>query len=299
MKALVPITITDARLTSSTLPETDYGASAWNSGTSYALNAYAIYQHRVYQSLQGSNLNKVPDAASSSNWWNDLGPTNRWAMFDHSTGTVSTDTADIAMVITPNAVVNAVGLVGTVGTEVQVTVTDPTDGVVYDQTQQIESAPMASWYDYFFAESTFSRHIYFEGLPLYYAAPITVTIRGSSTRSLGALLVGTIHELGNAQYGVSSDFKDYSRKTTDTFGSYEFIQRGYADSNGYTLNVETADLPRIRALRPALRALPCMWICVDEDNLDIFTTYGWFKTWKVVLNWPTFAVCQLDIEGLA
>lgn len=299
MKVLLPLTITDARLTSSSLPENDYGASAWSSATTYAINNYVIYLHRVYQSLQNSNLNKVPDAATSATWWNDLGPTNRWAMFDHSTGTVSTATADIEVVITPNAVVNAVGLVGAVGTEVQVEVTDPTDGVVYDQTQLIESAPMASWYDYFFAENTYSRQIYFEDLPLYYAAPITITIRGSSTRSVGALLVGTIHELGSAQYGVGSDFKDYSRKTTDTFGSYEFIQRGFADRNSYTLNVESTDLPRIRSLRPTLRALPCMWICTDQTDLDIFTTYGWFSNFKVVLNFPTFAVCQLDIEGLA
>ena len=80
MTALVivnPLTITDAMLTSSTVTEDDY--SAWSGSTTYALGARVIVlsTHKIYQSLQASNLNKDPTAQPL--WWIEVSPTNKWA----------------------------------------------------------------------------------------------------------------------------------------------------------------------------------------------------------------------------
>ena len=81
MQFIKPVSISDATLISSTIAETDY--SAWSSGTTYALGDKVILTstHRVYESLQAANTNHNPTEAAST-WWLDIGPTNRWAMFD-------------------------------------------------------------------------------------------------------------------------------------------------------------------------------------------------------------------------
>ncbi|MRV72575.1 hypothetical protein GJ700_12740 [Duganella sp. FT92W] len=69
-----PVTMADAILTSSSVPETT--VTAWNSGSTYALGdqrgvAGASNSQDVYESLQGSNTNHAP--ASSPTWWKFLG----------------------------------------------------------------------------------------------------------------------------------------------------------------------------------------------------------------------------------
>ena len=116
MKVLAPLAVTAGMLTSSTLAETEY--PAWSSGSTYALADRRIYGHRVYESLQASNLNHQPD--TSPTWWADVGPTNRWAMFDGAVNTASADTVDIVVTLTPGAVVDSVACISAIGQSVRV-----------------------------------------------------------------------------------------------------------------------------------------------------------------------------------
>ncbi|MBY0241477.1 MAG: hypothetical protein K2X55_19400 [Burkholderiaceae bacterium] len=69
-----PLVMTDAVLTSSTVPETT--VAEWDGGSTYAAGdirgvAGAHNSQDVYESLQGSNVNHPP--ASSPTWWKKLG----------------------------------------------------------------------------------------------------------------------------------------------------------------------------------------------------------------------------------
>lgn len=69
-----PVTMVDAILTSSSVPETT--VTVWDSGTTYALGdqrgvAGANNSQDVYESLQNANTNHSP--ASSPTWWKKLG----------------------------------------------------------------------------------------------------------------------------------------------------------------------------------------------------------------------------------
>ncbi|HEY3694054.1 hypothetical protein [Phenylobacterium sp.] len=75
MRVLPPLTITDALLTSSTVPE--LAPAAYAGGTTYALgdqvSVAAGLILTVYQSLQAGNVGHTP--ASSPTWWVSLGTT--------------------------------------------------------------------------------------------------------------------------------------------------------------------------------------------------------------------------------
>ncbi len=71
MKIIKPLTMTAAMLTSTTVPESIADAAAYDSGTTYALDAQCSVTTglnvQFYRSLQAGNLNKTP--ASEPTWW--------------------------------------------------------------------------------------------------------------------------------------------------------------------------------------------------------------------------------------
>nr|QQZ50317.1 hypothetical protein JKL49_00890 [Phenylobacterium glaciei] len=100
MKIVRPVTITDAVLTSSSVTEPE---TLWSGATTYGLSA-AVYRvidnvHQRFVSLQAGNLNKIPEALTSSTWWQATGATNRWACFDETVGSLTTRASSIAMTL--------------------------------------------------------------------------------------------------------------------------------------------------------------------------------------------------------
>lgn len=298
MKVLAPLTITEGMLTSSTLAEDDY--AAWSSGTTYALADRVVYSHSVYESLQASNLNKTPDATTSSTWWVEVGPTNRWAMFDAAVNTASTDTADIVVEITPGAVINAVACVSAVGDTVRVRMLDGAD-VVYDQTRSLDSTPIENWDDYFFSQQVLAGELIFEDLPRYLSAVVEVTLAAAaSSASIGVLALGTLHDLGDVESGASAGITDYSRKSTDDFGTTTLLQRTYSKRSQQRMKLDTDELRRVQALLAGLRAVPCVWVGVssDTDRFAPLVIFGWFAAFSLDIQGPVLSYCTLEIEGL-
>lgn len=298
MKVLAPLAITDALLTSSTLPEDEH--AAWNSGTTYAAADRVIYLHTVYESLQASNTNKTPGATASALWWIEVGPSNRWAMFDGSVSTASEDTTDIEVVITPGAVVDAVAIIAGIGSTVRVQMHDGATSV-YDQTQSLDSTPIEDWESYFFADQVLAGELLFSGLPRYFGGVITVTIEATSSAiaSVGALLLGRLHTIGDTAPNASAGITDYSRKETDTFGTTSLLQRSYAKRSQQRMVMETDDLRRVQALLSGLRATPAAWIGDDDTaRFAPLAIFGWFRSFSIDIPGPVTSYCTLEIEGL-
>ena len=103
LKFLKPVTITTAMLISSTRAETDH--SAWASGTTYAAadRCISTTTHRIYASVQGSNTNHNP-TTDDGTWWIDVGPTNRWAMFDQTVGSITSQATPLTVVLDPGII---------------------------------------------------------------------------------------------------------------------------------------------------------------------------------------------------
>lgn len=298
MRVLAPLTITEGMLTSSTLAEDEY--AAWNSGTTYAAGNRVIYQHRVWESLQASNLNKTPGTAAAALWWVEVGTTNRWAMFDGSVSTASADSDDIEVVITPAAIVDAAAVVAGVGTSVRVQMHDGVTSV-YDQTQSLDSTPIDDWEDYFFADQVLAGELLFSGLPRYLSGVITVTVvaAASGQAACGALLLGRLHRLGITLGDASAGITDYSRKETDDFGTVALLQRSYAKRSQQRLLVDTPELRRVQAVLAALRAKPAVWIAADNTALFApLVVFGWCRAFSLDIPGPIRSHCTLEIEGL-
>lgn len=304
MQVITPVVITDAMLTSSSIAETDY--AAWSNATTYSSGQYVIVTtagvHKVYQSLQGSNLNKDPTNAANAAWWAEVSPTNRWKMFDQASGTVSTDSSSIDVTLAPGRV-DSVALLDVDAYQARLRISTPADGTFYDQTWTLTGATdvVGDWYDYFYAPIGQLRTLAVTGLTAVTDASVRVTLtRSGGTVSVGTFVVGTATYLGEARYGVRAGIIDYSTKSTDSFGRTTVVQRAYAKRMNVDVLVLSSHLDMLTNKLADLRATLGVWIAGAADHtFDALKIYGWFKDWEVTIPGPTYSSLTLQVEGIA
>lgn len=300
MKVLSPITITDAMLTSSTIPETDY--AAYSAATSYAVGARCISTttHRIYESVVASNLNHDPTvAANIGTYWLNVSPTNRWSAFDASISTASSATTSMTMVLKPGTC-NSIAMLGLSGSTLTITQKDQTGGtVVYTSTTNLDGSLLSDWYMYFFEPFALLDTVTLANALLPYAAgEITVTLAGTGTVSMGVLAVGTVYDLGGTQYGATAGIIDYSTKTTDAFGSTVVTKRAYSKRMEARMSLQTAQLNKAYALLAALRSTPVVWIGTDSSSFGPLVVFGFYKDFSMEIAYPSYSLCSLQVEGV-
>lgn len=298
MIVIRPVTVTDSILTASNVPETDY--TAWNAATNYNVGDYCIRTtattHKVYKCLVAGVNATAPE--SNTTKWLEYSPTNRWACFDQRTGTQTQQATSITYTLTPGVAVSAIAFINLFAASVRIVLTDPVDGVVYDTTTSATvSSLIGDWDSYFFDSVTRKTDLVVQDIPSYPAATVDITITHTgSTAKVGVIALGRAIELGGAEYGASFGITDYSRKAADEFGGYTIVQRAFAKRAQFNIKVEKDIVDSVAALLTELRATPCVWVGhVDYQGTII---YGFYKDFDIVISYPTWNDCKLEIEGL-
>lgn len=297
LKVIPPLSITDSNLTSSNVAETDY--AAWLSGTTYSIGQRVIKTstHKIYESLQASNTNHDPE--TNPTWWIEVSATNKWKMFDLSNSTATQNADTIVVTITPGKVVNSVTLLGVNAQTVRIKMTDPTDGVVYDVTTNLNNnGNINNWYNYFFDPIIRKTTLLATDLPAYGSAAIEITITNTgNTAECAVCVVGAIKYIGEGiNLGASVGIQDYSRKEKDDFGNYILVQRSYSKRANFSMAVLNTQIDALQDLLVSLRTTPCVWI--GDSNYASTVIYGFYKDFDVVINYHTVSDCNLQLEGL-
>jgi hypothetical protein len=305
MKIIPPITVTDAKLTASNVPEAEH--TEWSSVTAYTtgqtVRVTTTGVHRVYEALTGST-NKAPQSNPAE--WLDVGPTNRWAMFDGKIGTVTSSTAAFAtgtgtgiqVEVTPGEVANAVVLFDVYADSVRIEVIDPLDGAVYDELyQMIDNAEVVDWYSYFFAPITLVEVLTITDLPAYGTAKIRISIdKDGEAARCGALVTGRQSVVGDLLYGASAGIVDYSRKETDDFGVTDVVKRGYSRRADFDVVFASGKTDAMIRLLAKYRATPVVWVGAEHRRSTII--YGYYRDFNIVLSNKVFTDMTIEVEGL-
>lgn len=297
MKMIRPVTVTDAVLLTSSAPETDH--AAWSAATSYSIGQRVIVvaDHAIYESLQNANLNKDPTL--NPTWWLRVSATNRWRMFDSSTGTQTTNPNTLTVTLKPSAALTSIAMLNVTAINVTITLTDPTDGVVYNKTiNTAQGSLVGDWDSYFFDYVTFKTDLVVNDIPNYANATLSVTFNnGVGTAACGVFVMGRAIELGNAQAGAKFGIVDYSVKTVDAFGGYTVVKRTFSKRASYELVVPATIIDSVAQLLTEFRATPAVYIG-SEKYAGTFI-YGFWKDWDVNIAYPAHSLCSLTIEGLS
>ncbi len=294
-----PLAITDAMVSApnTNVPEADY--AVWSSVTTYALDARVILTstHKIYQSLQASNLNKDP--VTQPLWWIEVSPTNKWALFDSAVSTQTKQASYIKYTVTPGQTVNAIAALNlTNATQIVITVTSASAGVVYSKTVDVSPAPATpTWWDWFFGIKRAQTQCVLVDLPSYPDATIKFELYGGSSLAIGVLLIGQQRAFGaGIKYGAKVGIQDYSRKEKNDFGDTVLVQRAFARRADFELMISADEVDSLQNFLSDVRAVPCLW--VGSTEYEATTVFGFYKTFDILISYPTQSDCSLQIEGL-
>jgi len=286
-----PVDITDAMLDYTDVGETEH--PAWAVGTPYGLNDRVIRSHKVWQSLQASNVGHVPE--TSTDWWALVGPSNAWALFDRSNSTQTKKPTSMTYRLKPVQAVTALALLNVDGcNSARVKVSHPSYGLIKGTTYGLASEPIdTGWWAWTFGERVAPTELVIQDLPPLPGCTIEVVLAGTTDLAVGVLLVGAVKSVGEGVLqGMKLGIKDYSRKETDDFGETVLVRRGFANTTSFTVPIRTPQLPAARALLSSLRATPCLWITPAA------VVYGFYQDFEILLAYTSVAECSITVEGL-
>lgn len=295
MNVIRPTPISGAALLSSNVPEDDH--PEWGSGTAYAKGDKVILAstHRRYESLTDANTSQPP--ATSPAAWLDLGPTNRWAMFDQAVGTHTSRASPLTVQIAPGGV-DALAILDATATSATVTVAS-SGQTVYEKTQSFElgGIGITDWFTYFFEPAGRRTGVEFLDVPVYPDGVITVTLESDTSEvACGTLLVGRQFAFGDTQRGAQIGITDYSRKEANDFGVVSVVERAWSKRFNAQVVVPTLLVDTIQRELARLRARPALWI--GGGGFESLTVYGFFREFSIDIAYDSVSYCSLTVEGL-
>jgi hypothetical protein len=304
MKYIVPTSITDAMLVSSTVPESEY--DEWNASVVYPAGHLVARstQHSVFKRVSTGSSSDPPESDLIN--WTRVGPTNKWSCLDLAVGTAttvkgsgptgSTDQVSMSYTIAPGQV-RGLALMDMDANSLVVTMTS--DG---EDVYELNLSPMGpsedvdNYYDYFFAAIVPRRLLVATDIPPYVNGRITVTLTGAGSVSLGSLIVGDVYQLGEVLSGASVGIIDFSRKERDDFGVITFAERSYARRMTLPLLLNTSAVDAAVNRLARFRARPVVW--VGSPSSESLTVYGICRDFSMAIPGPMVSTCSLEIEGL-
>jgi hypothetical protein len=269
LQLVQPVAVAGGQLIASSVAETD--AAEWSATAAYPTGVRVIKAatHRIYESVAAVSAGDDPEAASGK--WLDVGPTNRWAMFDQALGSITTGDQNVTVTVNVGAI-DAVALLDVVAGTVRV------QAAGYDRTVPAGAGAIT-----------------FLDLPAT-QGPVTVTIAAPGTVSIGTLLVGHRVALGLTEASPTAGITDYSRKVVDDFGAVTIVQRAWAKRMTANALIRTVDVDVVANRIAAVRARPSLWI--GQAGLDSLTVYGFFKEFSIEVG-ESVSKLSLSIEGLS
>jgi hypothetical protein len=268
----------------------------WLSTATYSLGTSVCYGiDGVYISLQNGNTNQNPLTATT--YWRRTGPTNKMAAFDDQISTITyatggggpTINVDIIFAVFVADTIDTVGLLNVGGSGTAVAVADAVSKtLLYNETKAFSIGGQS-----------------FENTAVYTDIPTTsntglvsVRITGAFT-SIGTFVTGLATNLGNTQYGASAGIIDYSRKETDEFGNITFVKRNYSKRLNANVSVINSNLNNVQKTLYDLRSTPALWIAsTDTQFEESLVVYGFYRDFSTDIAYPTYSICNLQIEGL-
>ena len=214
--------------------EPPYSATA-----TYAKDA-AVYDPAtkiVYWSMQAANVGKP---LSDPSWWNKRTAINRWAMFDDRNSTVTSNPEEIIAVISAKAITQGFFAGALDASEVRISMTHPTRGVVYSETRSLVLPRSgSSFYGWCFNRLRMRTWFRTLKLPVFANALVTIAIlKPGGVPKCGMAMLGPTEDGGGTLMGLSTELKDYSTTTFFPDGSSDTVVRGFSKRMSVDVTVE-------------------------------------------------------------
>lgn len=299
MEVVKPVTFTNAMVTTNSLTD---AYAAWLNQP-YSVGNRVTHANKYWECISAIAGGSEPGTPAGAGKWLELSSSNKWSPFDEKISSQGTATTSMTFVFKPG-LIDTLAILNVTGATATVTVKDSTGGtVVYSEAQNLTGSDVFDWYQYFYFDvNTVRTMAVFRNIPMFGDCEVTLTITAPSGApvALGLIVTGSSTVLGGTQYGLTAGIQDFSKKETDeTFGTTEFIRRGYSKKISTILTIDTPNINRVQRTLYGLRATPSLWIASSDPLLEeMSVVYGFYRDFETEISFPTYAACSLEIEGL-
>ncbi len=185
-------------------------------------------------------------------------------------------------------------------TAIRVILTDPLEGVVYDEEADLNSVEgIYDAYTYFFEPITRKTDVVFIDIPPYSTASVEILVTGplSGTAKVGGCIMGLGLDIGTTEVGARVGTQDYSIKKTDAFGNYTILERAFAKKANFTIHIDSRLVDKLQTILATYRATPIVYVGTDSYSSTLI--YGFYKSFEIEIGYADgISVCTLEVEGL-
>jgi hypothetical protein len=269
----------------------------YNAATTYAKDA-AVYDPTtkiVYWSMVAGNVGK---ALSDPAFWNKRTAINRWAMFDDRNSTQTSNPEEIVSVFSAQAITQGLFAGAMDASEVRVSMTHPTRGLVYSETKSLVLPRSgSSFFGWCFNRLRLRTWFLTLKLPVFANALVTVTIKKpGGVPKCGMCLLGPTVDVGLSLMGLSTELKDYSTTTFFTDGSSSTVERGFSKKMSVDISVESDRVETIEddLIKRRQKTLVFLGSTMRGDTMLV----GRFSSLRKVIDSFPRSKMALQIDGV-
>lgn len=299
MRVFEPMTVTDALLVSSNVPENDY--PVWSAATNYVVGDRVILlsTHSAYEAV-GASVNVNPATDTGTKWVRAFA-TNRWRAFDSSVNQLVIHSGTIEYEILTSSFIDGLAFFALDASSVRVQVRDSGSALIYDQTKAVvETSIIIDWFTFYTWDPVFVEEMSFSDLPAYAGYKVKVIIDGvAGNASVGQIVLGRIRQLGQILAETEVGFTDFSTKERDpTFGTITIMEREASRFVDFSFTVAVGDEYRVIRIVQNLRARATVWYADDDAARRGTTIFGILgDRLSIPLAGQGVSLAQIRIEG--
>lgn len=264
----------------------------YNPLISYVKGAVVTAAHRLFEKV-APGLGHDP-LTSGPELWLDMGPTNRWAMFDKQIETQTTHPSEIRIEIPMTGRFDTLALLNVSAAKVNVTLKKGELELYNEDHKMTSYAGIANWWDHYFNRVQRKRVLYLTDLPIITGLTLIVTITGTNV-AVGHLAHGRKRHFGDTMRGAQLGYLDYSEYGVDTFGRRRVIVRDYKDTGGFDVVVAK---PYVDSTRQAIldsRGQPSLICASDQYQSMIY--FGLITSANITVAYAHESILRCQVEG--
>ncbi|CAM0054796.1 hypothetical protein VPHF89G1_0037 [Vibrio phage F89 g1] len=256
-------------------------------------------EHLVYQCLVSTRQNPkdgaTEDAAAT---WIEVGPTNKWAMFDGLQNTKTLSSTDFTITLNPVAFANTLAIFGFTGvTSIRIEVDNSLGVNIYDKTYSMNDfSAIYDHYTYTFYQIASVNKFIASDLPPLPNTEIRVTFIGSNM-SIGELVTGFAIDVGQlVAESTKSDRFRYREQEYNEFGYPTGPKPIVVELNTYDVLVPKLNNQSIQNLLDSVTGKNTLWFG-DIGGGQSLVTYGFFERSPIPYAMPNHINYQITVRA--
>ncbi|MCP4060776.1 MAG: hypothetical protein GY820_35090 [Gammaproteobacteria bacterium] len=298
MKVIKPVSISEGMILSSTIAEPDAGETVWSPYTAaIGDRRINVTTHRVYECAVATTDDPTVGVTKTPQSWVDVGPTNKFAMFDLVNSTTSIEQGDLTLQFSPSQVLTSLAAFSVNGaSDVIINMTNAGLNVYSKTIEMNDNGAVDSIWHYFFEPQIRSESFVINDLPAHPTGVLEIEFKGSSV-NVGNIVIGNQIDIGSMAAGTSLQLLDYSRKETDSFGNTVVQQGRTSKLVNFNLAVDYSLSSYVFNQVASMTGSPSVWFG-DAGDSDPTLVFGYYRDLNINLTTNSVVDATITIEGL-